>query len=162
MKDVIELARQIEENAAAIYTRAASRNADPVLAAILKCLIEDEKRHARRFGELMETIPAAEGPPELEALGRALMRDVIGDRSFSLGEANFGKLGRPEELLALAIKFEFDKKAFYHLLQSFAADDAAFNTLETIISEETSHIERLQQLLECRRNHKTPGRCALC
>ena len=162
LRDIIDMARQIEENAAAIYARAVSTTTDPLLVETLRCLIGDERRHARRFGELIDTIPDAEGPPQLEEFGRALMRDVIGEQSFSLGDADFEKLVNPEDLLALAVGFEMDKQKFYRLLQSFAADQAAFNILETIISEESDHIEHLKQLLDCQQKEKIPAKCALC
>ena len=162
IKDIVELAKQIEKNAAMIYARAASRTSDPVLVNTLKCLVEDERRHARRFAELIKAIPDAEGPPQLEEMGRALMRDVIGEQSFSLGDADFAKLANREDLLSLAIGFTMDKQKFYRLLQSFAADEDAFNTIEAIISEESDHIEHLKQLRDCQRKEKLPSKCALC
>ena len=162
MKDIIVLAIRIEKNAAAIYTRASAQTADPALAATLQCLVEDEKRHARQLSELMNTIQDSADSHQLEELGQSLMQDVIGEQGFSLSEADFEHLKLPEDLLALAAGFEQDKQKFYHLLQSFAADDAAANLLETIILEESRHLEHLQQLMDCKRKEKTPSGCALC
>lgn len=161
-KDIFVLAVKIEENAAAVYAKAADDTEDADLTAMLLCLIRDEKRHARRFYELLKRSPKIEGPPQLEQLGQALIRDVIGKRSFSLGEANFGKIDQPEELLTLAVDFERDKINFYRLLQSFAADEAAFNALEAIISEEADHIEHLRQMLACRKEKRIAAECAMC
>ena len=58
----------------------------------------------------------------LEELGRALMRNAIGEQSFSLADADFEEPALPEDLLALAVEFEMDKQKFYRLLQSFAAE----------------------------------------
>ena len=92
------------------------------MAETLRCLIEGERRHARQLGEWIKTISDAEGPPQLEELGQALMRDAIGEQSFSLANADFEELALPEDLLALAVEFEMDKQKFYRLLQSFAAE----------------------------------------
>ena len=92
---------------------------------------------------MIKAIPDAEGPPQLEEMGRALMRDVIGEQSFSLGDADFAKLANREDLLSLAVGFTMDKQKFYRLLQSFAADEDALNTIETIIAEESDHIDYL-------------------
>ena len=161
MGDIIDMAVQIEKNAAAVYADAADRVEDPDLANTLHCLVADKKRHAARFRKISTNLPESTGASDLEKLGRAMLKDVIGEQSFSLSEANFWQIKQPEDLLAVAVYFEADKQAFYRILQSFVADDRSNSFLESIIAEESDHIKHLQRAIECRRQ-KPADRCSLC
>ncbi len=147
MSDIIDLAIQIEKNAEQIYRKALSQISNPSLIFILQWLAEEEVAHAEWFSRIKETIDTQVKDPAVEAMGKSLLRDVLGKQSFSLNEANFSEIDRLVDLLSLAVEFENDKVLFYKMLRPFIADDETLDFLEKIIAEETDHIQELHKLM---------------
>ena len=148
MSDIADLAIQIETNAESVYRSALKKISDPTLVSILRWLADEEVEHARWFRRLKETIQIEVKDPAVEAMGKSLLRDVLGRQSFSLREADFGEIGRLEDLLLLAIEFEKDKVIFYNMLRQFIEDSETLDFLVKIINEETHHIQELNKLVE--------------
>jgi rubrerythrin len=88
---------------------------NPSLATILNWLADEEVEHAAWFRRLRATIDPQITDPEVEAMGKSLLSDVLGKQNFSLKEADFSNISRLAELLSLAIEFENDKILFYNL-----------------------------------------------
>ena len=147
MGDIIDLAIQIEKNAEGIYRKALSQISNPSLISILQWLVDEEVAHADWFSQIKETIDAQVNDPAVEAMGKSLLIDVLGEQSFSLKEANFSEMDKLVDLLSLAIEFENDKVLFYKMLRPFIADDETLDFLEKIIAEETHHIQELHKLV---------------
>jgi len=148
MSDIADLAIQIETNAESVYRSALKKISDPTLVSILRWLADEEVENARWFRRLKETIHIEVKDPAVEAMGKSLLRDVLGRQSFSLREADFGEIGRLEDLLLLVIEFEKDKALFYNMLRQFIEDSETLDFLMKIINEETHHIQELNKLVE--------------
>ncbi len=147
MGDIIDLAIQIEKNAETVYRKALLKMTNPSLVSILQWLADEEVEHAEWFRQLKKTIDPQVKDPAVEAMGKSLLSDVLGKQSFSLREADFGKINRLEDLLLLAIEFEKDKVVFYKMLRPFIAENETLDFLENIIEEESHHIRELRKLV---------------
>ncbi len=147
MGDIIDLAIQIEKNAETVYRKALLKMTNPSLVSILQWLADEEVEHAEWFRQLKKTFDPQVKDPAVEAMGKSLLSDVLGKQSFSLREADFGKINRLEDLLLLAIEFEKDKVVFYKMLRPFIAENETLDFLENIIEEESHHIRELRKLV---------------
>ncbi len=147
VKDISELAVQLEKNGQKVYQEALKKVRDPRLVSTLQWLAEDEKRHAEWFSNLAETEPNREVSAELEEMGRAMMKDALANQSFSLGETDFSSLRSSRELIEVAVEFERDTVLFYTMLRGFVRDEDALQRLDAIIEEEEKHIRKLREHL---------------
>ena len=146
--DIIDLAIQIETNAESVYRSALKKISDPVLGSLLRWLVDEEVEHARWFRRLKETIHSEVKDPAVEAMGKTLLRDVLGRQSFSLREADFNEINHLSDLLLLAIEFENDKVIFYNMMRPFIEDSETLDFLKKIINEETLHIQELKKMVD--------------
>ena len=85
--------------------------------------------------------------PEQEKMGRALLKNAVGDQSFTLEDADFSSMETIEDLLELAIEFEKDTVLFYGMLQPLIEDQKTLEQLHAIIQEEENHARRLKEML---------------
>ena len=148
LSDIIDLAIRIEENGGKTYRKAMSEVADPRLSAMLKRLADDELEHVKWFETLKSRIKPSGISPALDEMGRSMLRDVLGDRAFSISEADFTSLQHMKELLDISIDFEKDTIIFYEMISSFVEDEATLKALAEIIEEEKSHVSLLRETFE--------------
>lgn len=147
VKDISELAVQLEKNGQQVYRKAIKEVGDPALATMLQMLMEDEKRHADWFAGLAVSDQNVPVSPELEEMGRAMIKDALGNQSFSLSDTDFGNLRSPRDLIEVAVEFERDTVMFYNMLRDFVQEEEALACLDTIIAEEEKHIRKLRDFL---------------
>jgi len=145
IEEIIDLAIQIEENGEKVYRTAVGKISNPSLSSLLEWLADEEAKHIEWFHELRDAAGSAPVDPQLEELGKSILRSVVGDHSFSLDEADFSKIETVKDLLHLAIEFEKDTLVFYEMIQTFVQDQAARDHLKAIIGEETRHIMLLEE-----------------
>jgi len=145
IEDIIDLAIQIEENGERVYRTAVEKAPNPSLASLLQWLADEEAEHIRWFCELREVANRNSVDPQLEEMGKNILRSVVGEQSFSLDEADFSKIDTVKDLLRLAIEFEKDTILFYEMIQTFVQDNQVLNHLREIIKEETRHIGLLEE-----------------
>lgn len=148
LKDIIDIAVQIEKNGERVYRNAAENITDPSLRSILKWLADEEARHIRWFEALQAEVPDDGNYPEQEKMGRDLLQDAVGVQSFALRDADFSSMGKIEDLLALAIEFENDTVLFYKMLQPLIEDQKILDQLHVVIQEEENHARRLEAFLK--------------
>ena len=148
IRDIIELAIQIEQNAEKVYRHALKNISNPKLVSILRWLADEEVEHARWFRQLKQTVNSEIKDPAVEAMGKSILSDVLGSQSFSLKEANFSEMRQLDDLISLAVEFEKDKILFYKMLRPFIEDRETADFLENIIDEETNHIRELGTLMD--------------
>ena len=146
--DIIDLAVQIEKNGEKTLRKALESISNPKLIPVLQSFADEEVQHAEWFSKLKPSIDESMEDPGLEELGKSLMRDVLGDQSFSLDDADFSKIEKINELLSLMIEFEKDTVLFYEVLEPFIEDDGTLANLKRIIAEENNHISKLQGFAE--------------
>jgi rubrerythrin len=148
LKDIIDIAVQIEQNGERVYRNAAGNIKDPSLRSILKWLADEEARHIKWFEALKTTVSDDGDFPEQEKMGKELLRDAVGAHSFTLEDADFSSMGNIEDLLRLAVEFEKDTALFYKMLQPLIEDQTTLDQLHVIVQEEENHARRLTAFLE--------------
>ena len=147
LKDIIDIAVQIEQNGERVYRHAAEKIEDPSLRSLLQRLADDETQHAKWFEALTDKVSGTGEFPEQEKMGRALLQNAIGAQSFTLEDADFSSMKKIEDLLKLAIEFEKDTALFYGMLQPLVEDQKTLEQLQAIIREEETHAKRLEKVL---------------
>lgn len=147
LKDIIDIAVQIERNGERVYRNAAEKIENPSLRSLLLSLADDETQHAKWFEELIDKVPGTGEFPEQEKIGRALLQDAVGAQSFTLEDADFSSMKKIEDLLSLAIEFEKDTALFYGMLQPLIEDQKTLEQLHAIIQEEEAHARRLKEMM---------------
>ena len=143
--DIIDLAIQIEENGEKVYRKAVDKAPNPSLSSLLQWLADEKAKHIRWFNELREVTNSTPIDPQLEELGKNILRSVVGEQSFSLDEADFSRIDTVKDLLRLAIEFQKDTILFYEMIQTFVQDNEGLDQLGEIIEEETRHIGLLEE-----------------
>jgi rubrerythrin len=144
-REILDFAIRIERNAEDLYREAANKMENPEMASLLLFLADEEKRHAEWFEQRKETIKLEGDEVEMERLYGSLLRDMIGDQTFSLGEADLSRMDQVKALLALAVEFENDTILFYETLRSLIDDDHVSARLREIITDENGHIQMLNE-----------------
>lgn len=143
--EVCNLAIQIEKNGELFYRDAIKKFPDPTLVSLLEWLADEEAKHEEWFAQLRDRLKEESLDPELEEMGRSMLRDILGDQSFSLKEADFSKLKSLEALLDLAIEFEKDTILFYEMIGAFVEKVETSGHLAEIIDEENRHVQLLEE-----------------
>jgi rubrerythrin len=147
LKDIIDIAVQIERNGERVYRNASEKIEDSSLRSLLLSLADEETQHAKWFEALIDKVPGTGEFPEQEKMGRALLQDAVGAQSFTLEDADFSSMKKIEDLLNLAIEFEKDTALFYGMLQPLIEDQKTLEQLHAIIQEEEAHARRLKEML---------------
>ena len=147
LKDIIDIAVQIEKNGERVYRNAAQKIKNPLLRSLLYRLADEEAGHAKWFEALIETVTGTGDFQEQEKMGRALLKNAVGDQSFTLEDADFSSMETIEDLLKLAIEFEKDTVLFYGMLQPLIEDQKTLEQLHAIIQEEENHATCLKERL---------------
>jgi len=78
--------------------------------------------------------------PFLDEMGTEMLKDILGNQTFSLKDTDVSKIRSVDELVALAIEFEKDTILFYEMVGSFMTDGGARRELKEIIEEEQRHV----------------------
>ncbi len=146
--EIIELAIRIEKNGEKTYRKAQEKVSNLSLASMLQWLADEEVEHAKWFADLKENSKGIKSAPELDAMGRTILKSVLGDQAFSITDADFSRLEDRKELLETSIEFEEDTILFYELIGSFMGDEDSLQGLQKIIEEENLHVRKLKESLE--------------
>ncbi|UCF57327.1 MAG: ferritin family protein, partial [Deltaproteobacteria bacterium] len=136
IREIFDLAIQIEKNGEKFYRDALKKISNPSLRSLLEWLADEEVKHQSWFSERKETVGTKVDDVELEEMGGTILQSILGDQSFSLKEADLSKIDNVEELLQLAIEFEKDSILFYGMIGSFIEDAETSEKLNEIIEEE--------------------------
>jgi rubrerythrin len=144
LKEVFELAIQIENNGEQYYRDAVKKLSDPSLKSMLEWLAEQERKHQSWFSERKEKLDTEGEDLEVAQMGSSILMGILGDQSFSLKEADLSAIDGLEALIQLAIEFEKDSILFYEMIGSLIEDSDTSEKLHEIIVEEHRHIELLE------------------
>ena len=145
--DICDIAVQIERNGEATYRKAAQNIENKAIAENLNRMADEEHRHAQLFSTLDDT--RSTGPPqdELESMGRALLRDMVKDKTFSLAAEKLSMVSHLAAFFEQSIIFERDTIIFYEMLREFVDDAAVRTKLDRIIAQEREHIDQINALM---------------
>ncbi len=148
IREVFDLAIQIEKNGEQYYRDAMKKISNPSLSSMLEWLADEEEKHQSWFSERKETLETKGDDLELAEMSGSILQSILGDQSFSLKEADLSKIDSVEALIQLAIEFEKDSILFYEMIGSFIEDSETSEKLNEIIAEENHHIELLEDFQE--------------
>jgi rubrerythrin len=145
LKEIGELAVQIETNGETVYREVAVKVSDPALKNTLEAMAHDEQQHARWFRRLSSAKLSGNqsADDKLEAIGRGLLTEMLSDQTFSLSAEELKDARTVAEVIAQAEAFEKDTIIFYEMLADFVAESEVAAQLREIIAEEYGHIEQL-------------------
>jgi rubrerythrin len=141
LKEIYDLGIQIERNGEKFYREALKQPWSAPMASMLQMLAEEEVRHIDFFAKRKEKLNEKGEDPELEAMGLGMLKEVLGDQTFSLKEADLSKINDIDELRRTAIEFEKDTILFYEMIRSFVTDKETEDQLDAIIEEENRHVK---------------------
>ena len=115
------------------------------MRSMLQMLAEEEVKHVDFFSKLKGKLQREKQNPVLEAMGKEMLMEVLGDQTFSLKEADLSKIETPEQLRQTAIEFEKDTILFYEMIRSLVTDREILDQLEVIIDEENRHVKLFEE-----------------
>jgi rubrerythrin len=145
IREIIDMAIQLEKNAETFYRQALARVSTPILEPVLVCLADEERDHAQWFERLKRVLQEAKVGGERGEISGAALRSLVGDQKFSLDEVDLSKIDSVPELIELAVEHEKDTIIFYQMLQSFIDDHQTSKELEEVIAQEEQHIKLLKE-----------------
>jgi len=146
--DIIDIAVRIEKNGEATYRKAMEEVSDPGLSSALNRLATDELEHEKWFESLREQVKLPGVDPALEEMGKTMLQGILGDKAFSISEADFSRIENVKALLKVSIEFETDTILFYEMIMAFIEDEKTIGSLNSIIAEENRHVRVLTESLE--------------
>ena len=146
-EDLFDMAVQIEQNGERMLRNAQKQVTNLKLMSLLQRLADEEIEHAKMFSDLKPKVKQEIQYSELEDLGKSLLRDTLGDQSFSLKDTDFSKVENENELISIMIEFEKDTVLFYEMIRTVISDKAVQACLEKIIEAENQHAQKLQTFL---------------
>ena len=147
LTDIIEIAMQIEKNGERTYRRAQQKTSDPSLADQLGLLADEELEHQRWFAEFKNRAETKPVDKNLEAMGRELFQNILGDKAFSLDDADLSQVSDTLAVMRISAEFEQDTVIFYEMLEPFVEEPQSREDLRLIIEEEKGHRRKLQERL---------------
>jgi rubrerythrin len=149
IEDIRQIAIQIEHNGEDVYRSAARRSDHREMAKILDWLADEEQRHGKWFKSMPTDTKAVPGEySEMAALGRALLREMVEGKTFSLEGKRLDGADDVIAILSQSLGFEEDTILFYDMLKAFMEDQRDVAQLERIIQEERGHVKILQNLMD--------------
>ena len=148
LSDIIEIALQIEKNGESTYRRAQRKTSDPSLADLLGLLADEELEHQRWFAEFKSRVGNKPVDQNLEAMGRELFQNILGEKAFSLDEVDLSQVPDIQAVMRISAEFEQDTVVFYEMLEPFVEEPRSREDLRAIIEEEKRHVRDLQKRLE--------------
>jgi rubrerythrin len=146
--DIIDIAVRSEKNGETTYRKAMKEVSDPDFSSVLDRLATDELEHEKWFESLREQVELPGVDPALEEMGKTMLQDILGDKAFSISEADFSRIEDIKGLLELSIEFETDTILFYEMIMAFIRDEKTIDSLSSIIAEENRHVRVLTESLE--------------
>ena len=141
LAEVYNLGIGIEKNGEKFYRDALKQAWSAPIADMLTLLAEEEVKHVDFFVKRMDAVKQKRENPFLDEMGTSVLKDILGNQTFSLKETDVSKIRSVDELVALAIEFEKDTILFYEMIGSFITDEKVRRQLEEIIEEEERHVK---------------------
>ncbi len=150
--EVLEIAEQMERNAAKFYRKAAGMCDDPRICKLFSELAQWEKRHVQVFAEMKEHLSeriwelGRFEPDRVDVSQTSPRPAVFGDHDQPSQEMTGGQT--KADILRMAIRKEEDAIAYYTSLSELVLGEGNIEVIEDIIREENRHVRILTQSLE--------------
>lgn len=144
--EIIEIAVQLEKNGENVYREAIGQSNNIEMDNLLLGIAEEELEHIDWFLSLKDEIEKNQDRSQVKEMDAQLIDDLIGKQTFSLADVDFSQVRNSEHLIDIFIEFEKDTILFYEMLKTFLVDEKTIDHLDKIIQEESSHIEKFEEL----------------
>lgn len=157
--EILEMALRIEHHGVAFYQACVEASPGPEQRDIFQYLIEQEHNHIETFSRMKEEAEDYRLPESYAGESLSYVKSFIKDSVFTdpaEGAQQAADMQDPFEVIEYAIGFEKASILFYSSLQQFVRSSER-ETLESIIAEEHSHIEKLLALREQIENRQAEG-----
>lgn len=149
--EIFDVAMGIEKNGINFYTQATKNSKNNDVKALYDFLIGEEKTHLQFFQKSKVTLENAASPDILdEAYGlyiKALIESIVFTPEKSAEAINIARSGHESQVLSLALDMERDSILFYLEMKPLMSRGSK-GTMDKIIKEERSHLERLSAMKE--------------
>ena len=146
LTDIRDIAIQIERNGEKTYRMASEKVSDPELTQMFEWMADEERHHAKWFESIASDTPVPPEHRQMEAMGRALLQEMMKRQTFSLEQERLENTENIGELLTQSMAFEHDTILFYEMLRGFIEDTKTIQQLDVIISEEHKHVDQLARI----------------
>ena len=147
VKEVLDLAIQLEKNGETVYRNAVDEVTEPELVSLLIWMADEEASHRSWFSEMKTKLETHSINPFMEEMSRQVFGGMLGEKSFSHRDVDFSKVDHMDDLIDIFIEFEKDTVLFYETLIPFIEDNDTLEYLKKIIDEENNHIKKLHEFL---------------
>ncbi len=153
IKEVLEMACEIERNGVKFYTKAQECFSDSNVQDVLGKLARMEVDHEKTFKTMLNDLTANEQQPSLydpEGLVDMYLQSLADDHVFDVEEATCVSVGgdkSPAEIFKYAIRKERDSIVFYVGLKEMVPERLGKDKVDNIIREEISHVAVIKQEL---------------
>ena len=149
IREILEMAREMERNGVAFYTKAVQFVKDDKMKAMLKEMAGWEAEHEKYFAGLQESMQADNGlfDPDNEAaqyLFTLVDPVVFGKKS---PKDHFSEGTNEVEILNIAIGLEKDSISYYTGIRELVTSSDAKAKVDSIIKEEMRHVTILTDRL---------------
>jgi rubrerythrin len=150
--EVFEMAEQIERNGAKFYRAAAEKF--PAVGQILLELAAMEDNHEKTFVAMRSELSGTEAEPivfDPDNQAQLYLQAMADEHIFNINSDPINQLdnlGRPEEVLKMAMGLERDSIAFYTGLKESVSRKAGKEKVEAIIREEINHVAILSEKMK--------------
>ncbi len=149
--EVLQIAAEMERDAARFYRRAAGMYRDPSMSKLLSELAQWEKRHGEIFSDMKNHFSERTGESGRFDVGRADARRLDAPSAvFQENSEPAKELTGAEtraDVLRLALKKERYSIGYYTSLTEFALGADNLKVIRNIIQEEQQHVRILAQSL---------------
>ena len=147
VKEIFNMAIQIEKNGEAVYRGVIEKISDPALVSLLEWMADEEVKHAEWFASLKQELELHSKKNLVQEISRDFLKNLLGGQKFSLEGIDFSQVGQINDLIDVLIEFEKDTILFYEILKPFIQDEDTLLQLQKIINEEKHHIKQLQEFV---------------
>lgn len=150
--EIFEIAETIERNGSAFYRAAAGASPDEKTRALLLQLADMERDHESIFAKMREALgesAKSELTPDPLGEGASLMAAFASNSVFDRSRDPLVLVAGTESLndiIEVALSLEKDSIVFYTMMKKLVPSSHGREKLDTIISEEATHIVQLSGL----------------
>ena len=143
--EILDMAIRLEKNGETFYRDAIEKISSASLRSFLQMLADEEVKHRDWFEAKKAAFQSKRGDPLFDPIGSRILDGIIGDQTFSLGEADISRWSDEQSLFQTAIEFERDTILFFEMIQALVGHDKESVELKEIIEEEYRHIDLLRR-----------------
>ena len=151
--EIFEMAEEIERNGAKFYRKAAKNTSDDKIKTMLLGLAAMEDGHELTFITMRKELsaddkePTVYDPDNQAALYLQMMADSYGGEGKKSPTEELTGNESIKEILNIALNSEKDSVVFYMNMRGFIKSQEGKDEIKTIIDEEISHINLLNEKL---------------